>query len=191
MESKESIKEDVDLVNRTLNGDAKVERRLHDKYKRQIYFFIKRQITSKEEAEEVCQDVLRAVLEAMQKGKIKEPEKLSSFIYRVSSFKITDWIRERKNDQKMERFENGGIKNIAENAEEETMNEEMRIRLKKAWQKLNLETKRLLYLLYVHGLNSEEVGQYFGLSPDVIRKRAQRAKEKIRKEFSKSMSQNI
>lgn len=179
MEQTASRSQDVELVSRIRDGDARAETLLHDKYQPRIYYLIKNAIPSKEEAEEVCQEVFRAVLEAARQEKIREPEKLFSFIYRVGSYKIKDWIKAK---QKRERFEDDGP---TANTEDELINQEKRKRLKNAWQKLNLEAKRLLYLLYVRGWSSKEVGEYFGISHEAVRKRAQHYKNKIRKEFAK------
>ena len=197
MKSTESLAEDVDLHSRIARGDAKAEERLCAKYHEKILFFATRKVGRKEEAEDLCQDTFLVVLKTARKGSIENPEKLSSFIYRTCSNKVNDWLG-KKYGIKLEELDDDTIEDLPADIEqgiiEETIDEQRRKKLLRAWRKLSQEDRRILYLLYVRDCSSEKVGGYFGLTAEAVRQRAHRAKEQIKKGFfkksRKSRSQN-
>ena len=60
------------------------------------------------------------------------------------------------------------------------------VELKDAMNALSDEDKNCFYLKYVYGCSSREIAKMYGISPELVRKRLQLAKQKIRNYLTES-----
>jgi len=179
-----------DLVSRIGQGDADAESALYVRFRERLLFFAKRKVyqtagsVSVEMAEDVCQDAWIAVLDNLRKRKLKDPEKLSSYIYRIFSNKVVDAAAKLASDDSVslseERIANPVI------AKEIEVSPEIKKSLRRTWAQLGIRDKRILYLRYVHLWSYPQVAAVLGVSEENCRKVLQRAKDRFRKRFKKS-----
>ena len=170
--------QDEKVVARIHMGDSEAEDYLSAKFTKRILFIARRKLPSIEDAEDIRQETLLAVLNAARQGKINNPERLSSFIYQICSNKIYDFFKSSPkytsiDDQKDLEICTPAPINNWPSLEESDM-------LRAKWKKLKLLDRRILYLKYIRKMKYEDIAQNLNLSIQTLKKRAQRAKEKMR-----------
>ena len=72
-----------DLVSRVRAGDRQAEIELVEQYNRGVMFIIRQELGDGMVADDLYQDTFRIVIEKIRKGDLREPEKLSGFVWGV------------------------------------------------------------------------------------------------------------
>lgn len=175
MDWQESIEEDIRLADEIRKGSSEAEACLCEKYRPKIFYFARTK-AGYTAAEDICQDTITALLGAVRNGRIRNPEKLFSYVYQIYRNKLADYWRRTGKEMSLECVE----KKIPSQAHQEEVDMEFRQALMEGWRELRLPDKRLLYLKYVKGMRYEEIAGILNMTVEVARKRAQRAKERIR-----------
>tara|TARA_R110002072_G_scaffold5527_2_gene35309 strand:- start:17720 stop:18274 length:555 start_codon:yes stop_codon:yes gene_type:complete len=92
----------------TSNTD-KVADELVTKYRQRLVAMLTRLTRDPHRAEDLAQDALIIVIKKLQEGGIREPEKLSAYIYSTARFLYLGWLRKADNQvelrESMEEFE--------------------------------------------------------------------------------------
>lgn len=146
-------------------------------WKDKLLFFTMHKLgCSKEEAEDICQEVLMAAVVRMKSEGIKEIKKPSSYIYKIASNKINDKLRKRY--QMDEVGLNGELPDSNMSPLERLVHRDL---VDKALKILNYKERRILYLRYVRGWEYEDIAQFLGMKNQTVRKATERAFKKIRK----------
>lgn len=136
-------------------------------------------------AEDIAQEAIARALDvsARRPGEIAD---LGAFVYGIARHAIADAIRSRSR----------AISVASEHAHydprpdalSDLISDEERAHLKRAVQELSHGDSRLLRLAYVEGLTSVEIGVRLRQSPATVRKRKERAIERLRSAFSMNAS---
>jgi RNA polymerase sigma-70 factor (ECF subfamily) len=157
------------------------EETFYSQYRRRILVFIRNKINYHEDSEDICQDILKSVLEAMRNGKIKKSEKLSSFLYGVCSIKINDWIRRKYQKSGAQPCYSGYIEfpDPDANILEQLIKDEERKTIDQVLKRLNFTDRRIIYLRYYRGWQYEDIATFFDMKAATVRKAAQRARKTI------------
>jgi RNA polymerase sigma-70 factor (ECF subfamily) len=172
-------REDAGLVSRIREGDREAEERLSSKYTLKILYFARRRLSTYEDAEDIRQETMMAVVAAVRDGRIQNPENLGSFIYRVCSNKIVDLLKKSGREVPLDRTDPLHISSMPE--QNNGFDQEKRQRLIAAWNTLGLTDRKLLYMKYLRNMRYDDMAKILDLSPQALKKRVQRAKEKIRR----------
>jgi len=148
-------------------------------WKDKILFFIIHKLgCSKEEAEDICQDVLLAILENLKKERTKDIKNPSSYIYKIALNKINDKLRERYRGNKVSL--NIELPDSSMNPLEKLIHGDL---VNKGLKILNHKERRILYLYCILGWTYEEIAQFLGMKNEAVRKATERAFKKIRKKI--------
>jgi len=179
MGHKNSEQENLELIQGVRSGDRKAEQRLYDLYCEVIEFLVTGKIFRRDEAADLCQDVWKAVFEAIKNDRIREPEKLPAFIRGICSNKIHDWIRAKykPNPDRLEEEvideSNGGPENVL-------LAKERRQQLARALRKLRPKDRKLIFLCYFRELSYRETAERFGaMTADAAKAATHRARKKL------------
>ena len=81
------------LVARIASGDHAAATEFHDRFSSRIYFVALRETRSQADAEDVRNETMVRVLEAIQKGRLSSPEALSSFVLATARNVIREFGR--------------------------------------------------------------------------------------------------
>lgn len=187
MTREESRKEDRELVARIQSGDSEAENRLSAKYNERILLLARqRKLPISQDAEDVSQETMLAVLNAVRQGQIREPENVFSYISRVCSNKAVDILKRRKKEIPFDEATEEEI--LTSGTEDERITAEMKAALMAVWEKLSPLDRMIVYLKYIKGMKYKDMAKILGLSAQTLRKRAQRAIGKMRNGLKKDVT---
>jgi len=187
MEPEDSIQENVDLVRRVAAGDKEAEERLCQKYRERVLVLVRIKTGYHKAAEDICQEILIALLEAARKGNIKEPQKLSSFVNGIFSHKVHDWFEERQtqkaevNPDKVE----PELLDPEQGALDQIITDEEQAKIDQVLDNLKERERKILQLRYFYEWSHEEISKKLNLQPEAVRQAAARAIKKIRRKLAK------
>ena len=175
---------DVDLVKKIQNGDQRAEFSLYEKYKDKIIAYtLWKKTMPVEDAEEIYQDTMAAVIQDVRDNKIRNPEKLSSYVYGTCKHKVTDYM---KKDYTKPPFvpidrvpEVEGIP-TAQRTEISAKTKELYERVQK---ELTPREREILDYRYACEWSYNEIAKKMGITEENTRQIVKRAKQRIREKI--------
>lgn len=180
--------EDNDLIERFRKGCTMSYEELINRYETKVHNLAMRLTRNSEDAEEVLQDVFVTVYRKIDgfEGKAK----FSSWLYRITVNAAFMKLRKRKQDQSVSlddmlpHLQNKAIsqKNaFGAHSDALALNNEIRIALESAIQKLPDDYRAVFVLRDIDGLSNKEVGEILTLSIPAVKSRLHRSRLMLRK----------
>ena len=180
--------DDTDLIQRTLEGDEQAFSELVEKYQMQIHALTWQKIGDFHIAQEITQDVF---LKAYQKlSSLKHHSRFSGWLYVIADHKCKNWFRKRKlslkslEDVDPTELEEVYYSEYMTHQREEAANSKRRAIVQKLLSKLQESERTVVNLYYIADMTCEEIGKFLGVSPNAVRTRLHRARERLKKEES-------
>lgn len=153
---------------------------LYDKYLNLVMWISMQKLNNTTLAEEAVQDTFMYIAKNFSKVGDIDSEATKNYIATIANgFAINKYNKENKSDSV---FYDDTYKNINESDFESYS----LVELKSAINALSDENKNYFYLKYVYGCSSREIAKMYGISPELVRKRLQLAKQKIRNYLTES-----
>ena len=178
--------EDVQLIQRVLEGDDTAFSVLVRKYQKSVHALVWRKIGDFHIAEDITQDTF---LKAYQRlSMLKEPQRFSGWLYVIAANHCSTWLRKRRlwtqpleetNSAQLEKATYSGYV-IAEN--ERTTAEAQREVVKKLLAKLQESDRTVITLYYLGEMTYEEISEFLGVSVSAIKNRLYRARRRLKEE---------
>ena len=181
--------DDVQLIQRVLEGDDDAFSVLVRKYQKQVHALAWRKIGDFHIAEEITQDTF---LKAYKKlATLKEPQRFDSWLYVIAANRCSSWLRKKRVwTQPLEKLEETDNEHIqtstysgyvaAEN--ERTTAEAQRDIVKKLLARLQESERTVITLHYFGEMSCTEIGTFLGVSANTIKSRLRRAQQRLKKE---------
>ena len=178
--------DDVQLIQRVLEGDDMAFSTLVKKYQRSVHSLAWRKIGDFHIAEDITQDTF---LKAYQKlSTLKEPQSFASWLYVITANQCKAWLRKKQSwAQSLENTSSAQVEKatysgyiIEEN--ERVTEETQREIVKKLLAKLQESDRTVITLYYLGGMTYEEISNFLGVSEATIRNRLYRARRRLKKE---------
>ena len=178
--------DDVQLIQRVLEGDDTAFSALVRKYQRSVHALAWRKIGDFHIAEDITQDTF---LKAYQKlSTLKEPQSFGSWLYVITANQCKAWLRKKRTwTQSLENTSSSQVEKatysgyiIEEN--ERVTEETQREVVKKLLAKLQESDRTVITLHYLGGMTYEEISNFLGVSEATIRNRLYRARRRLKKE---------
>lgn len=173
------------LTARIRNGDPAAEDELVRTYRRAVLLIAAMRTRNSDVANDLCQDVLIAVLKALRAGMIRNGEKLSAFIHGTARNIINYHLRS------CARHPESGLETVealaADSVERMESSERQRL-MRQELTKCSVTDRRILLLSLVEGHSLVEVAARLHLTHDAVRARKSRLIRKFTKKFA-AMSQ--
>ncbi|MCC6154642.1 MAG: sigma-70 family RNA polymerase sigma factor [Candidatus Hydrogenedentes bacterium] len=164
---------DVDLVRRTLSGQRDAFGLLVDRYLRFAYAIAYARAHSRNDADDVVQDSFLTAYQ--QLNTLREPARFSAWLATI--------IRRMsgKSNQRARLAESANQHAVIENEEihPDYEREELRTLIRAEVQALNDSDREVILLCYFAGKSAGEIAAALETTPAAIRKRLQRAREKL------------
>ncbi|RKU32175.1 hypothetical protein C6499_03685 [Candidatus Poribacteria bacterium] len=178
--------DDVQLIQRVLEGDDTAFSVLVKKYQRSVHALVWRKIGDFHIAEDITQDTF---LKAYQRlSTLKKPQRFASWLYVIAANHCSTWLRKKRlwtqsleetNSAQLEKATYSGYV-ISEN--ERMTVETQREVVKKLLAKLKESDRTVITLYYFGGMTYEEISKFLGVSVGAIKNRVYRAQERLKKE---------
>ena len=177
---------DAELIKRTLEGDQQAFAELVEKYQEQIHALAWQKIGDFHIAQEITQD---AFITAYQKlATLTHHNRFAGWLYVITSNKCNMWHRKKK--PKLQSLEETDPMELEEmyyseyvsQQREEAANQSRRAIVRKLLNKLKESERTVVTMHYLAGLTCEEIGKFLGVSPNTVKSRLHRARERLKKE---------
>jgi len=174
-----AIHEDQYYITKIIQRDTSSFAVLVDRYKDLVYTLSFRMLKSKEEAEEVSQDVFLKVFKSL--SKFKGESKFSSWIYRITYNTCLDKIRKQKRDPivvTIDEFTEHQV-NTIDNALDKLIEKEHKQLIQDCLQLLPSDVGFLLTLYYFEEQSIEEISKIIGISTANVKVKLFRSRKKL------------
>jgi RNA polymerase sigma-70 factor (ECF subfamily) len=180
---------DTEIISKVLNGDRQVFALLVERYQNYVFTIVLRYIKSREDAEEVSQDIFVKAFRSL--ADFKGTAKFSTWLYTITTTTCITFLRKRKieihslDNEKMfavaHNIDSGENANTIEKKSKQQM-------VNQAINLLNGDDAEVISLFYKSEQSLEEIAQIFGIEVNAVKVRLHRArgrlKEKMQKHFS-------
>ena len=167
-----------------LQNVAVDETELIDDYGPRILYIALRRLRDRTLAEEVAQETLTLVIQALREDRIREEAKLPGYIFTVANNLILKALRERSRKEELDsKPEPEGQDAWVDDHDAGLLIEEERKQVRHALAQLDSSDYDLLNEIFVHEKSLEEISKELGISNAALRKRKSRALERLKKLF--------
>ena len=177
---------DANLIQRTLEGDQQAFAALVEKYQKQIHALAWQKIGDFHIAQEITQD---AFLAAYQKlATLTHHSQFAGWLYVIARNKCKNW--HRKKGLALQSLEETDPVELEEvyyseymtQQREEAANRKRRAIVQKLLSKLQESERTVVNMYYIAEMTCEDIGKFLGVSPNTVRSRLHRARNKMKKE---------
>ena len=160
------------LVERIRQGDEAAETELVRQFAQRIFVMSMVRTRDRETARDLVQEVLMAVIGALRKGQLKDPERLPAFVHGTARNLINNQLRSASRNPALEPLaEDLPAASTIGQIEEA----ERRQLVHQAIGTLREEDRSILWMSLVEGRKPGEIAEVLGLTPEVVRTRKLRA----------------
>ena len=180
------MKNDVDLIQRVLDGDQDAFTTLVNKYQKSVHALVWRKIGDFHIAEELTQDVFLKAYKRL--STLKRPEQFPGWLYVIATRHCFSWLRKKRvptrslDAMSMEELEEVCYAQYEADRGETVAIEQRRELVKRLLKKLPESERTVVTLYYLAEMSGEEISQFLGVSPNTIRSRLHRARQRLEKE---------
>ena len=178
--------DDSDLIQQTLEGDQQAFTALVEKYQKQVHALAWQKIGDFHIAQEITQD---AFFTAFQKlSTLTDHNRFAGWLYVIANRKCIAWHRKKSpQPQSLETTDPVELEEVyyseyMTQQREEAANQKRRAVVQKLLSKLQESERTVVNLYYIAEMTCEEIGKFLGVSPNTVRSRLHRARNKLKKE---------
>lgn len=173
---------DIELFERTSNGDDDAFVQIVNRYKNQLYGFLRRMVSDSSDAEDLLQQTFfRVYKKSLGHCRI---ESFSSWIFTVAANLARDELRRRARiGRKTFTLDDGYAETIADkkaSTVEEVANTELRERIDWAVRCLDERYRTVFVLRDIEGMSYEEIATVLKIRIGTVKSRLNRARLKLR-----------
>ena len=177
---------DTDLIQRVLDGDQNSFTVLVNRYQKWVHTLVWRKIGDFHIAEEITQDVF---LKAYKKlSMLKPPYHFSGWLYVIASRRCIAWLRKKQSPtvsldaMPAVQLEEVSYAQYETALGEATGVEHQRDLVKRLLEKLPESERTVVTLHYVSQMPCKDISKFLGVSPNTVKSRLHRARERLKKQ---------
>jgi RNA polymerase sigma factor (sigma-70 family) len=163
-------------------GTGDVAAELHDRFWKRLCIFAARRLRDRSAGEDVAQETLRRVIEALRENKIEKLEALPAFVFQTArNICLHHGRSAQREDGALLRFR-GGLRTTTGEEDDplaSLVDESRRAEVRRAVEMLDEDDRELLRLLYVEALPTADIAARLGLDPGTLRVRKHRALKRL------------
>ena len=178
--------EDAQLVNQFLTGNEGAFTTLVKKYQKNVHALAWRKVGDFHIAEELTQDTF---LKAYQKlATLKNPNQFAGWLYVIADRICIDWHRKRKPSMESlettsgAEIEESSYRHYEDEQREEASVEHRQGRIRSILEKLPESERTVVTLYYLGEMTYKAISEFLGVSPNTVKSRLQRARNRLRQE---------
>jgi RNA polymerase sigma factor (sigma-70 family) len=187
---KMKFQDDNDYIGRVLSGDVAAYASLVEKHKNLVFTIVVKIVHSREDAEEIAQDVFLKAYQSL--GTFERKSKFSTWLYRIAYNAAISKTRKKKVE--MVAIEETVITNYSTDAIGRNMTElddnDRQAVLDRALMRLPEDDNLLITLFYKNENSIEDISEITGLSASNVKVRLHRIRKKLYEEMSGLLKMN-
>lgn len=170
---------DVELIQRTLEGDETAFGFLVDKYKGAVHALAYRKLGDFQLAEEIAQDTFLAAYQKL--GTLRNHSHFPGWLYVIASRCCLMWQRKKRPQVHfIGEMKTGEMDSLAQTRHAEKQTHQQ---LRDALESLPESERTVLTLHYFGGMSGKEIAQFIGTSPGAVLNRLYRARARLKEEI--------
>ena len=183
---------DTELIRRILQGEQAFFAQLVERYKNYVFTLVLRFTDSREDAEEISQDVFVKAYRSL--ADFRGESKFSTWLYTVVRTSSITFLRKKKLDTtsldnertflQLENRESGFNANTMEQKSRHAM-------VNAAIRLLSPDDGQIITLFYKGEQSLEEIGRIMGMEPNTVKVRLHRARNRLREKMEKHFSDEV
>ena len=179
---------DAVLIQRTLDGDQGAFTTLVNKYQKSVHALVWRKIGDFHIAEEITQDVFLKVYKRL--STLKHRDHFPGWLYVIATRRCIAWLRKKRLSTKsLDAMSTTELEELCYTQYERHRGEAAAIEyrheiVKRLLQKLPESERTVVTLYYLAEMTGEEISAFLGVSPNTVRSRLHRARQRLEKEES-------
>ncbi|RKU34759.1 hypothetical protein C6496_19150 [Candidatus Poribacteria bacterium] len=187
--------EDTQLVHRCLAGDDSAFTTLVKKYQKRVHALAWRKVGDFHIAEELAQDTFLKAYEKL--GTLKNPSQFAGWLYVITNRLCIAWHRKQKPPMESlettsgEEIEEMSYRHYEDEAREKADVEHRHERVNALLEKLPESERTVVTLHYLGEMTSKAIGEFLGVSPNTVRSRLQRARNRLLKEQEEMIRETL
>ena len=177
---------DVDLIQRVLDGDQDAFSTLVNKYQKSVHALVWRKIGDFHIAEELTQDVFLKAYKRL--STLKRPEHFPGWLYVIATRHCVSWLRKKQvptrslDAMSTDELEEACYAHYEADRGETAAIEQRRELVKRLLKKLPESERTVVTLYYLAEMSGAEISQFLGVSPNTVRSRLHRARQRLEKQ---------
>ena len=180
---------DVELVERIEgegeNWNTESVATLYKRYFGSIYCFVLQRVKSPEAAQDIRQETLTTVIEAIKAKKIRDPQNLSAFVRGVCRNKVMTFLGQEERIEMLDEVDIvedrvDGLQHLIDE-EEARLFEEKKRAIHQCIKRLNQSRQNVLILSFYEDLSPGEIAHRLDITNGNVRKRKHDALKALRK----------
>jgi RNA polymerase sigma-70 factor (ECF subfamily) len=164
------------LAGRVLAGDAAAEEAIARRFHDRIRLMVLARTHDGELARDLAQETTIAVLTALRRGQVRDPDRLGAYVHGVAKNLLNNHIRAHRQQPPEEPLP---LEVPAAGAPDEVEASQRFDLVRRALARLVPIDRRVLLMTLVDGLKPGEIAFQLGLSAEVVRARKSRALKKV------------
>lgn len=173
------------LLARLRKGDVNAFEEVYQKCNGPLYLFVFRYIKSKQEAEEIVQDVFIQLW--MKKENIRENLSFKSFLFTITKNKIIDYFRRKKTKDLYLNYLRNYTEIISTTTDQDFIYKDFDSLIAQIVNKLPEKRKMVFIMNKKLGMTRAEIADFFQVSENTVKNQLQEAMDFIRQNIRKEV----
>jgi len=183
---------DMDIINLVLKGDFNAYSILVERYQNFVFTIVLRYIKSREDAEEVAQDVFIKAYRSL--GSFKGDAKFSTWLYTVTTTTSISFLRKKR--MAVQSLDNENVFELADNVDSgmtaNQIEQKSRVNMvNEAIKMLSPDDAQIITLFYKGEQTLEEIAQILGKEPNAVKVQLHRARGRLKEKMQKYFSHEV
>jgi RNA polymerase sigma factor (sigma-70 family) len=184
--------EDMDIIARVLNGDHQAYSILVERYQNFVFTISLRYIKSREDAEEVAQDVFVKAYRSL--ADFKGASKFSTWLYTITTTTCITFLRKKKLE--VHSLDNEKVFEAADSVDSGMSANQIEQKSKvnmvnEAIKMLSADDAQIITLFYKGEQTLEEIAQILGKESNAVKVQLHRARGRLKEKMQKYFSEEV
>jgi len=184
--------EDKDIIALVLNGDQPSYSILVERYQNYVFTIALRYVKSREDAEEVAQDVFVKAYRSL--ADFKGNSKFSTWLYTITTTTSITFLRKKKLE--VHSLDNEKVFEVADNVDSGMSANQIEQKSKvnmvnEAIRMLSSDDAQIITLFYKGEQTLEEIAQILGKEPNAVKVQLHRARGRLKEKMQKYFSEEV
>ena len=186
----------IGMVEQVKAGNKEAFKALYEEYYDRLYFFVLKNVNSKEAAEDITQDTF---LKSMEKiDSLEKPETYVSWLHSIAYNKCTDMFRSRKSDvyfdtdeELEDAMDNHSLNEPVMVPEDYATDKDRARQLKDMIDSLKPDMRSALILYYYNDMSLTDVAKTMGIPENTVKQKLFRARKKLKSKIEEMAGKGI
>jgi len=183
---------DIELIQLVLAGNQSVYAQLVDRYQNFVFTIVLRYVKSREDAEEVAQDIFVKAFRSL--ADFKGASKFSTWLYTITTTSCLSFLRKKKIE--VHSLDNEKVFAVADNLEGGMSANQIEQKSKvtmvnEAIKLLGPDDAQVITLFYKGEQTLEEIAAIMGKEPNTVKVQLHRARTRLKEKMQKHFSAEV